>query len=56
MKKWLFFRDRLRNCKELCEQYQTLKIELAEKYPDDRDAYGRGKDKFVEKVLSEMNR
>ena len=54
MEKWLFFRDRLRSCKQLCEQYERLKIRLASQYTYDRDAYGSGKDKFVEKIVSAM--
>ena len=31
--------------------YEALKLELAEKYPDDRAAYTAGKSAFVAKVL-----
>lgn len=43
----LYFRDYLRDFPEEAEQYSRLKISLAEKYPNDRIAYTKGKTEFV---------
>ncbi len=45
------FRDRLRANRELAEEYEQLKRHLADKYPDDREAYTEAKASFIEKVL-----
>lgn len=45
----LFFRDYLREHKEVCNEYARLKKELAEKYPYDNEGYCSGKDSFVKK-------
>jgi GrpB-like predicted nucleotidyltransferase (UPF0157 family) len=41
------FRDTLRNNPVLAIQYQQLKEELAEKYPDSREKYTEGEGKFI---------
>ncbi|GIN87505.1 hypothetical protein J6TS2_38910 [Heyndrickxia sporothermodurans] len=46
----LAFRDYLREHPEVCKQYGELKSKLAEKYPNDIDGYGDGKDDFVKIV------
>ncbi|MGE6260059.1 GrpB family protein [Heyndrickxia sporothermodurans] len=46
----LAFRDYLREHPEVCKQYGELKSKLAEKYPNDIDGYGDGKDSFVKGV------
>ena len=43
----LAFRDYLIAHQELAETYGKLKFQLAQKYPDDWDAYCDGKDNFV---------
>ncbi|MCO7223533.1 GrpB family protein [Pleionea sp. CnH1-48] len=48
----LLFRDRLRNHPELANEYQTLKIKLAEQYRDDREAYTQKKWPFIKEVLN----
>ncbi len=45
------FRDYLRQHLELAQEYAELKLELAQRYPNDRDAYLDGKTAFVERVL-----
>jgi Uncharacterized conserved protein len=47
----LVFRDYLRSHSEAAGAYEALKKELAGKYPTDREAYTRGKDAFVARVL-----
>lgn len=43
----LYFRDYLRDFPEEAEKYSRLKVSLAEKYPNDRIAYTKGKTEFV---------
>jgi GrpB-like predicted nucleotidyltransferase (UPF0157 family) len=47
------FRDALRAQPALREAYAALKIELARKYPRDREAYTEGKTLFVRQVLAD---
>ena len=54
LKKWLFFRDQLRDNHELAEDYKQLKRNLEKGFENDRDAYNQGKDGFINKVLEEM--
>ncbi len=49
------FRDYLNVNTDKLRKYNALKQELAEKYPNDRHAYNRGKAKFVQNVASEAN-
>jgi len=50
-KNTILFRDYLRNNKEVLEEYEELKKELAEKYADDRKMYTASKNDFIQKVL-----
>ena len=45
------FRDALRSDRKLAEAYETLKLDLARRYPRDRDRYIDGKTEFVLGVL-----
>lgn len=45
------FRDALRGVEGLAEEYATLKLRLAKRYPRDREAYLEGKTAFVRRVL-----
>lgn len=47
----VLFRDILIRDRELARNYATLKMYLAERYPQDRDAYLLGKAPFIEMVL-----
>jgi len=47
----VFFRDYLIQHPELAQEYASLKIELAQRFPTDRDAYLDGKASFIERVL-----
>jgi GrpB-like predicted nucleotidyltransferase (UPF0157 family) len=47
----LSFRDLLRTDPAIAREYERLKEELAERHPNDRDAYTDGKAEFVAKVL-----
>jgi GrpB-like predicted nucleotidyltransferase (UPF0157 family) len=52
--KWgdhLLFRNALIKRPELAEEYASVKIELARRYPADREAYLEGKAPFIERVL-----
>jgi GrpB-like predicted nucleotidyltransferase (UPF0157 family) len=48
--KLITFRDALRKDAILANTYAQLKMELAQKFPNDRDAYLEGKTAFVERV------
>lgn len=49
----LAFRDALRTRQEVREGYAALKIELAQRFPRDREAYIEGKTAFVRGVVAE---
>jgi len=49
----LTFRDYLRARPEVAREYETLKRKLAVSHANDREAYTRGKDDFVARVLAE---
>jgi len=44
------FRDYLIKKKKIAKEYETLKLELAEKYPNDREAYTDSKTEWIEKI------
>lgn len=48
----LAFRDRLRNDAALRAQYQTLKVDLAERFAHDKAAYTAAKEPFIRSVLA----
>ncbi|MFM2446585.1 MAG: hypothetical protein RI936_1032 [Pseudomonadota bacterium] len=50
--RYLGFRDALRADPALAQRYAQLKLALAERHPDDREAYTAGKTSFVECVLA----
>ena len=47
----LLFRDLLRANPAIAREYESLKEDLARRYPADRDAYTSGKTAFVAKAL-----
>ena len=47
----LLFRDYLRAHPEVAERYWELKRGLARTYPEDRDSYTAGKDRFIERAI-----
>jgi len=47
----LAFRDYLRTHPDTAAEYEALKRNLAEQYPDDRATYTERKDEFIEEVL-----
>ncbi|MCQ4085356.1 GrpB family protein [Saccharibacillus sp. JS10] len=49
----LRFRDILRNRPHFVTEYAHLKMQLAERHKDDREAYTRAKTDFVARVLNE---
>lgn len=46
----IYFRDYLRNNRKAAKAYEDLKLILAEKYKNDREAYTSEKTKFIEKI------
>lgn len=44
------FRDYLINNKEIAKEYETIKLELADRYKNDREAYTNSKTDFIEKI------
>jgi GrpB-like predicted nucleotidyltransferase (UPF0157 family) len=48
----LEFRNALRENSLLTQQYETIKLELAARYPNDREAYTQAKGPFIASVLS----
>jgi GrpB-like predicted nucleotidyltransferase (UPF0157 family) len=47
----VLFRDHLIQHPHLAEEYAALKVDLARRYPTDRDAYLDGKAPFIERAL-----
>jgi GrpB-like predicted nucleotidyltransferase (UPF0157 family) len=47
----LAFRDTLRTDADLCAQYQSMKLRLAEEFADDKSAYTDAKGPFIQAVL-----
>ena len=48
----IFFRDYLRTHPKIAAEYQRLKLELAQQFPHDREAYTDGKHTFVQNILN----
>ena len=48
----ILFRDYLRQHRDLALEYEALKKQLIEKFPDGRQQYGDGKNEFVNKILT----
>ena len=44
------FKEYLIKHEEIAKEYETLKLELAEKYPNDREAYTNSKTEWIEKI------
>lgn len=47
----LYFRDYLNSHKDERKKYEELKIELYNKYKDDRKSFTHGKDKYIKEVI-----
>jgi GrpB-like predicted nucleotidyltransferase (UPF0157 family) len=45
------FRDYLRAHRDAADEYQDLKVGLAQRFPNDREAYVEGKTEFVREIL-----
>lgn len=50
---YINFRDYLNFNKDMADEYDSLKIKLQKEYPNDRNAYTSGKQKLIDKILSE---
>ncbi len=48
------FRDYLNKNDNIAVQYEKLKKELAEKYPNDRNAYTKGKEEFIKSIYVKL--
>ena len=51
VRRHVLFRDELRADAATCEAYQALKQDLAHRHGDDREAYAKGKDAFIDAVV-----
>jgi GrpB-like predicted nucleotidyltransferase (UPF0157 family) len=51
----LRFRDHLRTHAEAREAYLALKLDLARRFPDDREAYTEGKQSFVDAIMAQAS-
>lgn len=54
--KHLLFRDILTSNHELRGEYEQLKLELAARFRDDREAYSNAKTEFIERAVAERVR
>ena len=50
---YLLFRDYLKAHEKMIEQYYELKIQLADRFKNDRNAYSDAKSAFIKRILSE---
>ncbi len=46
----ILFRDHLRENPDVAREYNKLKVDLVKKYRYDREAYAKGKAKFIKKI------
>ncbi len=53
---YVLFRDFLLQDKDAREEYNALKIKLAEKYSDKRELYTEGKSKFITDILTKAKK
>jgi len=52
----LYFRDYLQTHRKVADEYGRLKIELKDKYEHNREAYTKGKTKFIQRVTEQARR
>ena len=52
----IIFRDYLINNPEIAKEYSDLKLELAKKYKNNREAYTEGKTDFIKKVINKSKK
>lgn len=50
----IVFRDYLLSNPKAVHEYEKIKIELARKYPNDRDSYFDEKSKYIEKIIARL--
>jgi GrpB-like predicted nucleotidyltransferase (UPF0157 family) len=48
----LAFRDHLKNNRDAALEYERIKLSLAERFPNDREAYTKGKEEFVRSIIA----
>ena len=51
----ILFCNILKNSQTLAKEYESIKLELAKKYTQNRIAYSEGKNEFIQKVLKHVN-
>jgi GrpB-like predicted nucleotidyltransferase (UPF0157 family) len=54
-KNMITFRDILKSNPDVLKKYELLKIDLANKYPNDREMYTKSKNDFINEVLKNTN-
>ena len=54
-KNMIIFRDILKSNPDVLKKYELLKIDLANKYPNDREMYTKSKNDFINEVLKNTN-
>ena len=54
-KNMITFRDILKSNPDILKKYELLKIDLANKYPNDREMYTKSKNDFINEVLKNTN-
>lgn len=47
----VLFRDYMRNHQDMLSEYITIKKQLAQAFPEDRDSYSKGKEAFILQVI-----
>ena len=50
---YITFRDYLNDNINVAKEYETLKLDLCEKYSEDRESYTAGKSEFIKRTLRE---
>ena len=48
----LAFCDHLKQNPEIARKYEHLKLDLAQRFPNDREAYTNGKEVFIKKIIA----
>ena len=52
LKPYIMFRDYMNSHEDEKKRYEELKIELYEKYKNERKQYTLGKDKYIKEVIN----
>lgn len=52
----LYFRDYLREHKDVAKQYEKIKIKIAEEFPNDRESYTKAKKEFISLITKKAKK